>query len=38
MAAQVTVAYTCASQLPFSNFPANCTLRIVVDATGASIL
>jgi hypothetical protein len=38
MAAQGTVTYTYASQLPYSNVPANCTFRIVGDATGASIL
>jgi len=38
MAAQGTVTYTYASQLPFSNIPANCTFKIVGDATGASIL
>jgi hypothetical protein len=38
MAAQGTVTYTYASQLPYSNFPANCTFRIVGDATGASIV
>ena len=38
MGAQGTVTYTYASQLPFSNFPANCSFRIVGDATGASIL
>ena len=38
MAAQGTVTYTYASQLPFSNIPANCSFRIVGDATGASIL
>jgi hypothetical protein len=38
MAAQGTVTYTYASQLPYSNFPANCSFRIVGDATGASIL
>ena len=38
MAAQGTVTYTYASQLPFSNFPANCSFRIVGDAPGASIL
>jgi subtilase family protein len=38
MGAQGTVTYTYASQLPFSNMPANCTFRIVGDATGASIL
>ena len=38
MAAQGTVTYTYASQLPFSNIPANCSFRIMGDATGASIL
>ena len=38
MAAQGTVTYTYASQLPFSNIPANCSFRIVGDATGASLL
>jgi hypothetical protein len=38
MAAQGTVTYTYASQLPYSNFPANCTFRIVGDATGASLV
>jgi hypothetical protein len=38
MAAQGTVTYTYASQLPYSNLPANCSFRIVGDATGASIL
>jgi hypothetical protein len=38
MAAQGTVTYTYASQLPFANIPANCTFRIVGDAPGASIL
>jgi hypothetical protein len=38
MAAQGTVTYSYASQLPFSNMPANCTFRIVGDAPGASIL
>lgn len=38
MAAQGTVTYTYASQLPFSNIPANCTFTIVGDAPGASIL
>ncbi len=38
MAAQGTVTYTYASQLPFSNIPSKCTFRIVGDATGASIL
>jgi hypothetical protein len=38
IAAQGTVTYTYASQLPYSNIPANCTFRIVGDATGASLL
>ena len=38
MAAQGTVTYTYASQLPFSNFPANCSFRIKGDAPGASLL
>ena len=38
IAAQGTVTYTYASQLPFANVPANCSFRIVGDATGASIL
>jgi hypothetical protein len=38
IAAQGTVTYTYASQLPFSNFPANCSFRIVGDAPGASLL
>jgi hypothetical protein len=38
IAAQGTVTYTYASQLPYSNFPENCTFRIVGDATGASLL
>jgi hypothetical protein len=38
IAAQGTVTYTYASQLPFSNFPTNCTFRIVGDAPGASLL
>ena len=38
MGAQGTVTYTYASQLPFANIPANCSFRIVGDATGASIL
>jgi hypothetical protein len=38
IAAQGTVTYTYASQLPFSNIPATCTFRIVGDAPGASIL
>jgi hypothetical protein len=36
--AQGTVTYTYASQLPYSDIPANCTFKIVGDATGASIL
>jgi hypothetical protein len=38
IAAQGTVTYTYASQLPFSNIPANCSFRIIGDATGASLL
>jgi subtilase family protein len=38
MAAQGTVTYTYASQLPYSNIPATCTFRIVGDATGASLV
>jgi hypothetical protein len=38
IAAQGTVVYTYASQLPFSNIPKNCSFRIVGDAPGASIL
>jgi hypothetical protein len=38
IAAQGTVTYTYASQLPYSNIPANCSFRIVGDATGASLL
>jgi hypothetical protein len=38
IAAQGTVIYSYASQLPFSNIPVNCSFRIVGDATGASIL
>jgi hypothetical protein len=38
MAAQGTVTYTYASQLPYSNIPANCSFRIVGDATGASLV
>lgn len=38
IAAQGTVTYTYASQLPYSTFPADCTFRIVGDATGASII
>ncbi len=36
--AQGTVTYSYASQLPFSNFPARCSFRIVGDATGASLV
>jgi hypothetical protein len=38
IAAQGTVTYTYASQLPYSNFPTNCSFRIVGDAPGASLL
>jgi Subtilase family len=38
IAAQGTVTYTYASQLPYSNIPASCTFRIVGDATGASLV
>jgi hypothetical protein len=38
IAAQGTVTYTYASQLPFANIPATCSFRIVGDATGASLL
>ena len=38
IAAQGTVTYTYASQLPYSNVPANCSFRIVGDATGASLV
>jgi hypothetical protein len=38
IAAQGTVTYTYASQLPYSSLPANCSFRIVGDATGASLL
>ena len=38
IAAQGTVTYTYASQLPYSNIPASCTFRIMGDATGASIV
>ena len=37
IAAQGTVTYTYASQLPFSNIPANCSFRIAGDAPGASL-
>src|SRR5215831_1256144 len=38
IAAQGTVTYSYASQLPFSNIPASCSFKIVGDAPGASIL
>jgi hypothetical protein len=38
IAAQGTVTYTYASQLPYSDVPANCSFRIVGDATGASLV
>jgi Subtilase family len=38
IAAQGTVTYTYASQLPYSTVPANCSFRIVGDATGASLV
>jgi Subtilase family len=38
IAAQGTVVYTYASQLPFSNISSSCSFRIVGDAPGASIL
>jgi Subtilase family len=38
IAAQGTVTYTYASQLPYANVPASCSFRIVGDATGASLL
>ena len=38
IAAQGTVTYTYASQLPYANIPASCSFRIVGDATGASLL
>jgi len=38
IAAQGTVTYTYASQLPYSTLPANCSFRIVGDATGASLV
>jgi hypothetical protein len=38
IAAQGTVTYTYASQLPFSSIPANCSFRVVGDAPGASLL
>ncbi|HYB47741.1 MAG TPA: S8 family serine peptidase, partial [Streptosporangiaceae bacterium] len=38
IAAQGTVTYTYASQLPFSNIPANCSFRVMGDAPGASLV
>src|SRR5215469_5196845 len=38
IAAQGTVVYSYASQLPFSHIPAKCTFRIKGDAPGASLL
>jgi hypothetical protein len=38
VAAQGTVTYAYASQLPYSNLPANCSFRIMGDATGASLV
>jgi hypothetical protein len=38
IAAQGTVTYTYASQLPFSHIPAHCSFRIMGDAPGASLL
>jgi hypothetical protein len=38
IAAQGTVTYTYASQLPFSNIPAGCSFRVVGDAPGASLV
>jgi Subtilase family len=38
MAAQGTVTYTYASQLPYSNISPSCSFRIVGDATGASLV
>jgi hypothetical protein len=38
MAAQGTVVYHYAAQLPFSNVPAKCTFIIKGDATGASLI
>jgi hypothetical protein len=38
IAAQGTVTYTYASQLPFSNIPATCSFRVMGDAPGASVL
>jgi hypothetical protein len=38
IAAQGTVTYAYASQLPLSSLPANCSFRIQGDATGSSLL
>jgi Subtilase family len=38
IAAQGTVTYTYASQLPYSVVPSSCTFRIVGDATGVSMV
>lgn len=38
IAAQGTVTYTYASQLPYANLPANCSFTITGDAPGASLL
>ena len=38
IAAQGTVTYTYASQLPYSNIPASCSFRVMGDAPGASLL
>jgi hypothetical protein len=38
IAAQGTVTYTYASQLPLANIPANCSFQVKGDAPGASIL
>jgi hypothetical protein len=38
IAAQGTVTYTYTSQLPYSNFPTNCSFRIMGDATGVSLV
>ena len=38
IAAQGTVTYSYASQLPFSNIPARCTFHIKGDAPGASLV
>jgi Subtilase family len=38
IAAQGTVTYTYASQLPFSSIPPGCSFRVVGDAPGASLV